>query len=102
MDSNKPDFEPQFHRNAFLEVLGEFKPFIIMLASCLTGMFLLYRAHVHSCSFLGQIILYFTGCVLLLPSLLLFFMLYQDLLKPRNIVFYAESQEGSEANHETV
>lgn len=102
MDNNSPDFETSTRRFKILEVIGLVKPFAVMILSCLAGMYLLYLANTEIASFILQIILYFIGCVLISPSLVLFYVLYGSLLKPKIPVNLVDQNENAETNHETI
>ena len=72
-------------------------PMAFMFLSCILGIFLVYKANTNSEIYTAwSFVMYFFGMILMLPSLVLFFTLYQFLLHPRKQTVF---QEPSEIDH---
>ena len=75
----------------FQNICGRCNLMIFWLLSCIFGVLLVGKANRMET---GSIVLYISGCILLLPSLFIFFALYQTLLKPpKNVLFNEESDD---------
>ena len=72
-------------------------PIAFMVISCIIGILLVYKANKNTeMMTVSSYLMYFIGMILMLPSLVLFFTLYQYLLRPKKQFVF---QEPSESEH---